>query len=102
MPLRGYPALLPGEDDVYCEIMTLRGDIEQIMNALDDMENASVPARPDDEYHRVHMRVADVETGEMLSLPMYMFNIHHPRAKNEPMVYIEHGNWPRYMRENQN
>ena len=102
MPLRGYPALLPGEDDVYCEIMTLRGDIERIMNALDEMENASVPAHPDDEYHRVNMPVTDARTGEIVSLPMYMFNMRHARAKTEPMVYIAHGNWPRYMRENQN
>ncbi len=100
MPLRGYPALLPGEDDVYCEIMGLQGDTAQIIKDLDELENATQHLHPYNEYHRCNMPVVNLETGKILSLPVYMFNMQHPRAKVEPMVYIAHGNWPKYMREN--
>lgn len=100
MPRRGYPALLDGNDDIYCEIMTLTGDVKALLSELDKMENASTPPHPNDEYHRLLRDVVDIQTGEHFSLSMYMFNIANPQAKDEPMIYISHGNWPRYMREN--
>lgn len=96
---RGYPALLPGDDEVYCEIMTLQGDILQIMRDLNQLENACMPNPQENEYNYTILPVFNQVTSSIEYLGVYMFNMSNPNVDKRDMEYVYHGNWPKYMRE---
>lgn len=95
----GYPALLSGKDQIYCEIMTLQGGTQAIMAAVHKMEGADMPNPRDNEYHYRVQPVFNLYTGLVEQLGTYVYNMQCADVNIDDMEYIAHGNWPKYMRE---
>lgn len=96
----GYPALLPGKEQVYGELITPRcsaAEYAQLVNRMDELEGFGGVGEPDNLYNREALLV---ETAQG-SLRAYGYLYVDTEYAQERGTHIPHGDWRRYIQPSQ-
>lgn len=92
---KGYPALLPGDDRIYGELLSLR-DFETTIRSLDQIEDYKGPGYSN-EYNRILTPVRHLEGGITETAYVYWYGRKDIDTPENPSVYIPAGDWRAYM-----
>lgn len=102
MPYKGYPAMFNGDGTVYGEIIEIIPDIyDDVISAMDIMEGFISENNPKNEYHKKIMEVKDLNNGRKEYCYTYYYNHVIDDKFEKEAILINHGNWAKYMTENQ-
>ena len=100
MPYKGYPAITPGDDMVFGEIISVK-DYDNTIKAIDIMEGFLGENNPQNEYHKIIVEVEHKDTSIKEKCYTYFYNRDLDKSFDEEAIYINHGDWKKYMLENQ-
>lgn len=100
MPNKGYPAVLSGDEDIIGEVIEVR-NWDENLKALDDMEGYISEGNKDNEYNRelLDVEIIDGNKGEKVKAFSYLYNMNDKDAFEKHSVYIPHGDWKKFMLE---
>ncbi|GAA0743212.1 gamma-glutamylcyclotransferase family protein [Clostridium oceanicum] len=100
MPKKGYPALLPGNDDILGEIITIK-NWDENLNLMDKMEHFFGENDSSNEYNRKVIEVKISKDNEIITEKAYsyLYNLSEKDKENfkDEFIYIPSGNWRDYM-----
>lgn len=88
---KGYPAIIPGDNWVYGELLELR-DFENLIVRLDEIENFT-EADCDNEYNRILTATFQPETGITDEAYVYWYGRQDLNTPENPAVFIPGGDW---------
>lgn len=98
MPYKGYPAITPGDDVVFGEVITVK-DYDSTVKAIDIMEGFLGENNPANEYHKILVEVEHIDSSKKEKCYTYFYNRDIDNNFIEQAIYIEHGDWKKYMLE---
>ncbi len=97
MPYKGYPAIVPNENNqVFGEIMVVN-DYDETIKAIDEMEGVIDHRHPENEYHKELLTVEHLDTGIKEDCYVYFYNLDNDSIFNEKAIHIPDGDWKKYM-----
>lgn len=94
---KGYPAMVPGEDTVYGELLVIE-DLDDIFPILNEIENYFGENNPNNEYNRIVIEVETLDGKKELAY-VYQYNDENVKNQKDEKIYISSGDWREYMRE---
>ena len=98
MPYKGYPAITPGDDVVFGEVITVK-DYDSTVKAIDIMEGFLGENNTANEYHKILVEVEHIDSSKKEKCYTYFYNRDIDNNFIEQAIYIEHGDWKKYMLE---
>lgn len=97
MPYKKYPALLKGEDIVYGEIMYIN-DYKDTIKALDQLEGYHGSNNISNEYEKNVVQVEEIISGNKIECYLYAYNLNNDKEFKDKAIYIQHGDWKKFMK----
>ncbi|WP_320128585.1 gamma-glutamylcyclotransferase family protein [uncultured Sphaerochaeta sp.] len=93
---KGYPALIPGEDWVFGELLEL-SHIEKTLPLIDEVEEYFGKDK-ENEYDRILTNVFALTDNTWIEAHLYWYGLQDLGTKQNPVVYLPTGDWRSYMK----
>lgn len=92
---KGYPAVIPGNDNISGELMELK-DFDKSLVELDKLENYTEDNNLNCEYLRKEVKVK-LEDGSIEKAYYYEYNTESNINENDNLIPVSYGDWKVYM-----
>lgn len=92
---KGYPAVIPGNDNISGELMELK-DFDKSLVELDKLENYTEDNNLNCEYLRKEVKVK-LEDGSIEKAYYYEYNPESNINENDNLIPVYYGDWKVYM-----
>ncbi|MEG0843159.1 MAG: gamma-glutamylcyclotransferase family protein [Romboutsia sp.] len=92
---KDYPAVIPGEDIIAGELMSLK-NFDKSLDELDELENYTIDNNINCEYLRKIVSVK-LEDGSIENAYYYEYNPKSNENVDDNLIPVEHGDWKEYI-----
>lgn len=98
MPYKGYPALVPGSDDIQGELLTI--DVfEEVEKQLSEIENYYGKNDERNEYEVKSVEVYDIQGKKIIDADVYYYQVERDALFEKEAVYLEKASWRKHLEE---